>query len=147
MPAENLASRCERVAKLIFGMMQSLDGYVDHLEIPPPGVALHRHFNDQVRGVAGSLYGRRMYEVMRYCDEDQPDWDAIEHDYAAVWRAQPKWVASRSLTSVMSLWVGSGEPRWAASAGLRARRPRRRPVSGRLVRDGARRRPRRPQMV
>lgn len=88
------------MAKLIFGMMQSLDGYVDHQEMPPPGVSLHRHFNDQVRGVAGSLYGRRMYEVMRYWDEDQPDWDAVEHDYAAVWRAQPKWVASRSLKSV-----------------------------------------------
>jgi hypothetical protein len=53
-----------------------------------------------IRGVAGSLYGRRMYEVMRYWDEDRPEWDAIEHDFAAVWRAQPKWVASRSLKAV-----------------------------------------------
>ncbi len=93
-------SRWERVAKLIFGMMQSLDGYVDHLELPPPGAPLHRHFNDHIRGVAGSLYGRRMYEVMRYWDEDQPDWDAVEHEFAAAWRAQPKWVVSRSLKSV-----------------------------------------------
>ena len=88
------------MAKLIFGMIQSLDGYVDHQDLPPPGVELHRHFNDHVRGLAGSLYGRRMYEVMRYWDEDQPDWSPLEHDYAAAWRAQPKWVASRSLTSV-----------------------------------------------
>ena len=88
------------MAKLIFGMMQSLDGYVDHLEMPPPGVALHRHFNDHVRGVAGCLYGRHMYEVMRYWDEDQPDWGAVEHDFAAAWRARPKWVVSRSLKSV-----------------------------------------------
>ena len=46
------------------------------------------------------LYGRRMYEVMRYWDEDQADWDDSEHDFAAVWRGLPKWVVSRTLTSV-----------------------------------------------
>jgi dihydrofolate reductase len=92
------------MAKLVFGMMQSLDGYVDgvtdRLTFPPPGVALHRHFNDLVRGLAGSLYGRRMYDIMRYWDEDQADWDAVERDFAAVWRAQQKWVVSRTLKSV-----------------------------------------------
>ncbi|HLZ75103.1 dihydrofolate reductase family protein [Phenylobacterium sp.] len=88
------------MGKLIFGMMQSLDGYVDHLKLPPPGVALHPHFNDHVRGLAGSLLGRRMYEIMCYWDEDQAGWDAVDHDFAAAWRAQPKWVVSRSLTSV-----------------------------------------------
>src|SRR5580692_6454729 len=48
----------------------------------------------------GLLYGRHMYEVMRYWDEDQPEWDEIEHDFAQIWRSKPKWVASRSLTSV-----------------------------------------------
>ena len=70
------------------------------LELPPPGVSLSRHFNDHVRGLAGSLCGRRMYEVMRYWDEDQPDWDVGDHDFAAAWRALPKWVVSRSLKSV-----------------------------------------------
>ena len=92
------------MAKLIFGMMQSLDGYVDdvagRLALPPPGVALSRHFNDRVRGLAGSLYGRRMYEVMRYWDEDRPDWDAGDHGFAATWRALPKWVVSRTLKAV-----------------------------------------------
>ena len=37
---------------------------------------------------------------MRYWDEDQPEWDVLEHDFAALWRAQPKWVVSRSLKSV-----------------------------------------------
>jgi len=46
------------------------------------------------------VYGRRMYEVMRYWDDDLPDWDTEERDYAAVWRSQPKWVVSRSLKSV-----------------------------------------------
>ena len=92
------------MAKLVFGMMLSLDGYVAGVaggpQLPTPGVALHRYFTDQVRGVAGSLYGRRMYEVMRYWDEDRPEWDAIAHDFAAAWRSQPKWVASRSLKAV-----------------------------------------------
>jgi dihydrofolate reductase len=87
------------MGKLIFGMMLSLDGYVAGVDggllLPPPGATLHPHFNDYVRGLAGILYGRRMYEVMRYWDEDRPG-----HSFAAVWRAQPKWVASRSLKSV-----------------------------------------------
>jgi dihydrofolate reductase len=88
------------MAKLIFGINQSLDGYVDHLKMGPPRPALFRHFIEQVRGLTGMVYGRRMYEVMRYWDDDLPDWDAEERDYAAVWRNRPKWVVSRSLKSV-----------------------------------------------
>jgi dihydrofolate reductase len=87
------------MAKLVFGMMQSLDGYVDHAAFAP-GPLLFRHFIEQVRGLAGSVYGRRMYEVMRVWDEDRPEWDADERDFAAAWRSQPKWVVSRSLKSV-----------------------------------------------
>jgi dihydrofolate reductase len=87
-------------------MMQSLDGYINiegqagGPQLPPSGPILHRHFNDHVRGLAGILFGRRMYEVMRYWDEDRPEWEEIEHDFAQAWRSKPKWVASRSLTSV-----------------------------------------------
>jgi dihydrofolate reductase len=92
------------MAKLVFGMMQSLDGYVAGAaggpELPPPGEALHRFFNAHVHGIAGSLYGRRMYEVMRYWDEDQPDQGDVSRDFAAAWRGQPKWVVSRTLKSV-----------------------------------------------
>src|SRR3990170_4907812 len=87
------------MAKIVFGMNQSLDGYVDHQEFAPDP-ALFRHFIEQVRGVAGSVYGRRMYEVMRYWDEDHPEWSAEERDFAAAWRSRPKWVVSRSLKSV-----------------------------------------------
>jgi dihydrofolate reductase len=92
------------MAKLVFGMSQSLDGYVDgvagDLELPPPGPALFHHFYEWVRDLTGSVYGRRVYEVMRYWDEDRPEWSAAERDFAAVWRRQPKWVVSRSLKSV-----------------------------------------------
>ena len=88
------------MAKLVFGLQQSLDGYVDHLELGPPGPAVARHFLEHVRELAGIVYGRRTYEIMRYWDEDHPEWDAEDHDFAALWRSKPKWVASRSLKSV-----------------------------------------------
>jgi dihydrofolate reductase len=87
------------MAKLVFGMNQSLDGYVDHQEFAP-GPELFRHWIELVRGLTGSVYGRRLYEIMRYWDDDHPEWDAAERDFAAAWRSQPKWVVSRSLKSV-----------------------------------------------
>ncbi|MDO3433302.1 dihydrofolate reductase family protein [Rhizobium sp. CBN3] len=87
------------MAKLVFGMNQSLDGYVDHTAFGP-SPTLFRHFVEQAQRQAGSVYGRRMYEVMRYWDEDHPEWNAEEQAFAAAWRKQPKWVVSRSLTSV-----------------------------------------------
>ena len=87
------------MAKLVFGLSQSLDGYVDHQEMGP-GPALFRHFYEHVRDLAGSVYGRRTYEIMRVWDEDLPEWDAEELQFAAAWRRQPKWVVSRSLKSV-----------------------------------------------
>jgi dihydrofolate reductase len=87
------------MAKLVFAMNQSLDGYVDHQEFAPDP-ALFRHFIEHMRDLTGSVYGRRLYEVMRYWDEDHPEWDAAERDFAEAWRAQPKWVVSRSLKSV-----------------------------------------------
>jgi len=92
------------MAKLVFGMMQSLDGYVDDaagtLSMPPPGPALFRHFIDVVAGHAGAIYGRRIYELMRYWDVDRPEWDEARREFATAWRRHPKWVASRTLASV-----------------------------------------------
>lgn len=87
------------MAKLVFALNQSLDGYVDHQAFAP-GPRLFRHFIEDMRGLAGAVYGRRMYEIMRYWDEDQAGWDEAERDYAAVWRDQTKWVVSHTLTSV-----------------------------------------------
>jgi dihydrofolate reductase len=85
-------------------MMQSLDGYVDgvagELELPPPGPALFHHFYEWVRDQSASVYGRRVYELMRYWDDDRPEWNAAERDFAMAWRRQPKWVVSRTLKSV-----------------------------------------------
>ncbi len=87
------------MAKLVFGMDQSLDGYVDHWEFRTDPT-LFRHWIEQVRDLAGSVYGRRMYEVMRYWDDDHPEWSADQHEFAAAWRHQSKWVVSGSLKSV-----------------------------------------------
>jgi dihydrofolate reductase len=87
------------MAKLVFGMNLSLDGYVDH-EGFAPDPALFRHWIEHVRDLTGSVYGRRMYEVMRYWDEDRPEWSPELHEFAEVWRRLPKWVVSRTLKSV-----------------------------------------------
>jgi dihydrofolate reductase len=96
---KSLGWRFCSMAKLVFGMNQSLDGYVDHMAFAP-SPTLFRHFIEEAQGQAGSVYGRQMYEVMRYWDDDHPEWDAEEHAFAAAWRNQPKWVVSRSLKSV-----------------------------------------------
>jgi dihydrofolate reductase len=88
------------MAKFVFGMSQSLDGYVDHLELPPPGPALFHHFCEWVRDLTGSVYGRNLYELMRYWDEDRGEWTAEQRKFAVAWRRQHKWVVSRSLKSV-----------------------------------------------
>lgn len=87
------------MATLFFGMNQSLDGYVDHMEFGP-SPALFRHFVDEARRQAGSIYGRGLYELMRYWDEYHPEWDEDRRAFAEAWRKQPKWVVSRSLKSV-----------------------------------------------
>lgn len=87
------------MATLFFGMNQSLDGYVDHDGFGP-SPKLFRHFIDQTRGLAGSLYGRRLYEIMSYWDEDRPEWDTPEREFADAWRSNPKWVVSRTLGAV-----------------------------------------------
>jgi dihydrofolate reductase len=81
-------------------LSQSLDGYVDHMKLGPPAPEAFRHFIDLVRGLTGFVHGRCMYEIMRYWDEDSPDWDADDRDFAAAWRSRPKWVVSHSLKSV-----------------------------------------------
>src|SRR5690348_18481047 len=84
------------MAKLVYSLSQSLDGYVDHMKLGPPAPAAFRHFIELVRGLTGLIYGRRMYEIMQYWDDDLPDWDAEDREFAAAYRSRPKWVVSRS---------------------------------------------------
>ena len=109
------------MAKFVFGMNQSLDGYVDHQEFAP-GPVLFRHWIEYVRGLTGSVYGRRVYELMRYWDEDRPEWSAEDHEFAAAWRRQPKWVVSRSLKSVGPNATLVGDDLEAAVRRLKAKR-------------------------
>lgn len=92
------------MAKLILGMNVSLDGYVDdlggNLVMPPPSPELFRYWIETVRGHAGAVYGRRMYETMRYWDDDHDDWTEPLQAFADAWRKVPKWVVSSTLKSV-----------------------------------------------
>ncbi|MBB3228214.1 dihydrofolate reductase [Luteibacter sp. Sphag1AF] len=108
------------MAKLTFGLQQTLDGYVDHQNMRP-GPALFRFFIEHVRSLSGAIYGRHTYEIMRYWDDDQADWDAEERDFAAAWRNLPKWVVSRSLKSVGPNATLVGEDVQGAIRELKAR--------------------------
>lgn len=92
------------MGKLIFEMNVSLDGYVDglsgNLDMPPPSPKLFRYWIEAVRGHAGTVYGRRMYELMRYWDDDHPEWTEPRREFATVWRKLPKWVVSSTLQDV-----------------------------------------------
>ena len=109
------------MARFVFSMNQSLDGYVDHTAFEP-GITLFRHFIEEAQGQAGAIYGRRMYEVMRYWDDEDASWIAEERAFAEAWRRQPKWVVSRTLDSVgpnASLIAGDLEERLRAIKGER----------------------------
>jgi len=87
------------MAKLIYALNVSLDGYVDHDKFGPDPV-LFEHFTEELRRQSGCLYGRRMYEIMRYWDTDDAERTPAFRAYAEAWRAQKKFVASRTLKEV-----------------------------------------------
>ncbi len=87
------------MAKLVYALNQTLDGYVDH-DASAPDAELFQHFVEDMRSLAGCLYGRRMYETMRYWDDDLADWTEAERAFAQAWRGRPKWVVSSALRTV-----------------------------------------------
>jgi len=96
------------VAKLIYSTITSLDGHVadkdGNFDWAAPDEEVHAFVNDLERKVGTYLYGRRMYEVMRYWETahtlaGQPP---VERDYAQIWRAADKTVYSKTLESVSS---------------------------------------------
>lgn len=84
----------------------SLDGFLADadgaFEWAAPDAEVHAAVNDLERPVGTYLYGRGMYEVMRYWETEPTDPDAsdAERDYADVWRGADKVVFSRTLEAV-----------------------------------------------
>jgi dihydrofolate reductase len=96
------------LAKLIYGAIASLDGYVadenGNFDWSAPDEEVHRFVNELERPVGTHLYGRRMYEVMSYWETvdtglDQP---AVIRDYAEIWQEADKIVYSKTLETVSS---------------------------------------------
>ena len=94
--------------KLIYSTITSLDGYVadkdGNFDWAAPDEEVHTFFNDLERKVGTYLYGRRMYEVMRYWETahaltDQP---SFMQDFAKIWRAADKIVYSKTLETASS---------------------------------------------
>jgi len=91
---------------LIYTVITSLDGYVadenGKFDWAAPDEQVHQFVNDLERPIGTYLYGRRLYEVMRYwqtasTDADQP---AAMREYAQIWQAADKVVYSTTLAAV-----------------------------------------------
>jgi dihydrofolate reductase len=96
------------MTKLIYTAISSLDGYVadaeGNFDWSVPDQEVHRFVNDLERPIGTYLYGRRMYEVMRYWEtaptgNDEP---SAEREHAKIWQTADKIVYSNSLEQVSS---------------------------------------------
>src|ERR1700755_3473242 len=96
------------VAKLIYSAIASLDGYVEDaqgkFDWAAPDEEVHSFVNDRERGIGTYLYGRRMYETMRFWETrtDQRDASPASREDAEIWQAADKIVYSRTLEAVPS---------------------------------------------
>ena len=95
------------MGRLIYAMNVSLDGFVetpDHsLEWATVDEEIHGWWNDQVRTVDASLYGRRVYELMAAhwpTADDDPATTDVMREFAAIWNPMPKVVFSHTLEQV-----------------------------------------------
>ena len=95
------------MGKLIYTLNVSLDGFVetrDHsLDWSTSDDELLMWFTDRARGLAASIYGRRLYEIMSaYWPTAQDDPNATEAaiEFGRQWLRIPKIVFSSKLTSV-----------------------------------------------
>ena len=100
------ARRRHNMTKLTYSMLVSLDGFVAtydrKIDWIPMDEELHRFFNQQARDCAVSLYGRQLYEVMRFWEtvDTNPSAADYEVEFARIWQATPKIVFSKTLTEV-----------------------------------------------
>lgn len=94
------------VAKLIYSAITSLDEYVadesGRFDWAAPSEEVHAFVNDLERRIGTYLYGRRMYEVMKYWETAPTTGSGTREmlDYANIWKAAEKVVYSKSLESV-----------------------------------------------
>ena len=94
------------VARLIYSAITSLDGYVadekGNFDWAAPDEEVHRFVNDLERPIGTYLYGRRMYEVMKFWETAHtlPDQPLAIRDYAELWQAADKVVYSKTLDKV-----------------------------------------------
>jgi dihydrofolate reductase len=92
--------------KLIYSMGVSLDGFIagpgGDIDWSAPDEELHRFHNQQARETGVELYGRRLYEVMRYWETAEEDPSATESmlEFARIWKDTPKIVFSKTLGNV-----------------------------------------------
>jgi len=92
--------------KLIYSMGVSADGFIagpgGAIDWSAPDEELHRFHNAQTRETGAHLYGRRLYEVMRYWEtaEQQPSLSEYELEFARIWKDMPKIVFSNTLEQV-----------------------------------------------
>ncbi|MEA2682368.1 MAG: hypothetical protein QOK05_696 [Chloroflexota bacterium] len=89
---------------LTYGAITSLDGYVadteGNFDWAAPDEEVHAFVNDLERPVGTYLYGRRMYEVMKYWETAPTEGTEVDADYARIWQVADKVVYSRTLESV-----------------------------------------------
>jgi len=96
------------MAKLIYSSITSLDGYIadkaGNFDWAAPDDEVHAFVNDLERRIGTYLYGRRMYEVMRFWETAPSGADPLPvvKDYAEIWRAADKIVYSKTLATASS---------------------------------------------
>jgi dihydrofolate reductase len=95
------------MGKLIYSNMMTLDGFMEgpgnSLDWPIIDEELHRFVNEEVRAWDAFLYGRRTYELMAEywpTGDTNPASLPYEVEFAQIWKAKPKIVFSKSLTSI-----------------------------------------------
>lgn len=94
--------------RLIYYTTVSLDGYFSHEDgsldgFEPPTAEEHQYANDLVAGTDAFIFGRVMYDLMRYWDTDDatgPQASDVEREFATIYRSKPRYVLSRTLTSL-----------------------------------------------
>jgi dihydrofolate reductase len=96
------------MAKLIYSAIASFDGYIEdedgNFDWAAPDEEVHSFVNDLERPIGTYLYGRRMYETMRYWETAHTvaGQSPIGQDFAEIWRSADKIVYSRTVETVSS---------------------------------------------